>query len=95
MAPVFCVPSPQLSKAKRSMQAMFRKVRDVLRLDGYFVLEPQPWRSYRQAHSKLVRTAIILLTFHLYHALSSRSDSKGEVIGAVFWTGWERGLGAA
>ena len=36
------------------MKRLFRRVRDLLSHGGYFVLEPQPWSSYKSATRKLV-----------------------------------------
>ena len=36
------------------MRAFFLKVKEVLCPGGYFVLEPQPWKSYKSAVKKLV-----------------------------------------
>ena len=37
-----------------ALQALFAEVGRMLVPGGIFVLEPQPWRSYRQAERKLV-----------------------------------------
>ena len=45
-----------LHTGDEGLAALFRKVFDVLAPGGYFILEPQPWKSYRQAvRVKLVR----------------------------------------
>lgn len=36
------------------MRAFFLKVKEVLYPGGYFIVEPQPWKSYKAADKKLV-----------------------------------------
>jgi len=36
------------------IRAFFLKVKEILYPGGYFVLEPQPWKSYKSATKKLV-----------------------------------------
>ena len=37
------------------LKKLFAKVRELLVPGGYFILEPQPWKSYKTAINKLVR----------------------------------------
>ncbi|KAK9824349.1 hypothetical protein WJX72_009605 [[Myrmecia] bisecta] len=41
-----------LNRGDEGLRSLFQKVRDVLTPGGFFVLEPQPWRSYKQAMRK-------------------------------------------
>ena len=43
------------------MKQLFQRVRDVLTSGGYFILEPQPWRSYQQTLHKQVGLSAVLL----------------------------------
>ena len=36
------------------MERFFSKVKELLQPGGYFILEPQPWKSYKSAVRKLV-----------------------------------------
>lgn len=42
----------------KTLAAFFQKIREVLVPGGYFVLEPQPWKSYKSAVRKLVRSSL-------------------------------------
>ena len=40
------------------MKQLFQRVSDVLTPGGYFILEPQPWRSYKQTLHKQVGLSV-------------------------------------
>ena len=40
------------------MHTVFSRVQKALRLGGYLILEPQPWKSYKRALQKLVQCAL-------------------------------------
>jgi len=44
-----------LHRGDQGLRSFFGRVRELLSPGGLFVLEPQPWRSYRAAVSKLKR----------------------------------------
>jgi 7SK snRNA methylphosphate capping enzyme len=46
----------QLNWGDEGLEKLFKRVHQLLRPGGTFVLEPQPWKSYRQAFKKQVRT---------------------------------------
>lgn len=46
----------QLNWGDEGLEKLFKRVYDLLRPGGIFVLEPQPWKSYRQAFKKQVCT---------------------------------------
>lgn len=57
------------------LRAFFRKIHTLLRPGGFFVLEPQPWRSYKQASAKLVRL-LSLLSCCLVFLLATQSFAR-------------------
>lgn len=44
-----------LNQGDEGLRALFARVAELLLPGGYFLLEPQPWRSYKQALKKQVR----------------------------------------
>lgn len=44
----------QLNWGDEGLERLFKRVHHLLRPGGIFVLEPQPWKSYRQALKKQV-----------------------------------------
>ena len=52
------------------MREFFQRVKDLLQPGGYFILEPQPWKSYKTAIKKLVG-AISILTLGDYISMSA------------------------
>ena len=43
-----------LNQGDKGLKRLFAKVADALAPGGWFILEPQPWRSYKQARRKQV-----------------------------------------
>lgn len=43
-----------LNGGDEGLKKLFAKVADALAPGGWFILEPQPWRSYKQARRKQV-----------------------------------------
>ena len=46
-----------LNQGDEGLKRLFVKVKEALVPGGWFILEPQPWRSYKQARRKQVSTA--------------------------------------
>ena len=49
-----------LNQGDEGLKRLFVKVKDALVPGGCFILEPQPWKSYKQARRKQVCTASII-----------------------------------
>jgi 7SK snRNA methylphosphate capping enzyme len=68
------------------LRAFFAKVHALLAPGGYFVLEPQPWRSYRAAASKARRQGLDPAAlprdafFHRTEALELRPEAFPDVL---------------
>ena len=48
-----------LNQGDEGLKRMFGKVKEALVPGGWFILEPQPWRSYQQARRKQVRGFVL------------------------------------
>lgn len=46
-----------LNQGDKGLKRLFAKVKEALVPGGWFILEPQPWRSYKQARRKQVSEA--------------------------------------
>lgn len=53
-----------LNQGDEGLKRLFGKVADALAPGGWFILEPQPWRSYKQARRKQVTYTALCLLFH-------------------------------
>lgn len=48
-----------LNQGDEGLKRLFGKVKEALVPGGWFILEPQPWRSYQQARRKQVRGFVL------------------------------------
>lgn len=49
-----------LNQGDEGLKRLFGKVKEALVPGGWFILEPQPWRSYQQARRKQVRGFVLI-----------------------------------
>ena len=49
-----------LNQGDEGLKRLFIKVKEALVPGGWFILEPQPWKSYKQARRKQVCTAVAI-----------------------------------
>jgi Bicoid-interacting protein 3 (Bin3) len=59
------------------VRALFRRAHSALHPGGLFVLEPQPWKSYRQVFKKPVRRPLLFAVRHAACATLDRMVTLG------------------